>query len=270
MSTILLLGTLTGILLAVGWLLAGPWGVLAALAAAAAVNAASYWYSDRFVLKLYKAEPYESKRIRKMLRHLSHEAGIPEPRLFLVKSPAPNAFATGRNPRNAAIAVTEGLLGLEDEELEGVLAHEVSHIKNRDMLVSSMAATIGGAVSYAAQIGYFSLFGDSREHGSVLPLILILVFAPLAAFLVRLAVSRSREFKADWTGSLLTKNPEALASALRKISAQGEKTLQGSAATSHIWFVNPFREDWFNSLFSTHPPLEKRIERLEIVREALN
>ena len=270
MSTILLLGTLTGILLAVGWLLGGPFGILLALILAGVINIGSFWYSDRLVLRLYKAREFKNERVEKMIEYLAFEAKIPTPRIFLVKSTILNAFATGRSPRNAVIAVTEGLLELEDEELQGVLAHEISHIRNRDMLVSTLAATLAGAIAFIAQITYFSMFfGNSRQQ-SFLPLIVIMVFAPLAAFFVRLAVSRSREFKADWTGALLTKNPEALASALRKISAHANAhPVKGASATSHLWIVNPFKKDWFNALFSTHPPIEKRVERLEVIKSIM-
>ncbi|MBL7160683.1 MAG: M48 family metalloprotease [Candidatus Aenigmarchaeota archaeon] len=269
MSIILLLGTLTGILLAVGWLIAGPLGTLAALIIAIVINIGTYMYSDRLVLKMYRAEPFENEKVQRMLSYLADEAKIPTPRLFIIKSPILNAFATGRSPRNAVVAVTEGLLALEEDELQGVLAHEIAHIKNRDMLVSALAATIAGAIAYVAHIGYFSLFFGNSQEKSPLSLIFIIIFAPLAAFLVRLAVSRSREFGADWTGALLTKKPEALASALRKISTTArEHPIQGSVATSHLWIVNPFKQDWFTSLFSTHPPLEKRIERLEIIRSS--
>ncbi|RLJ08547.1 MAG: protease HtpX [Candidatus Aenigmatarchaeota archaeon] len=265
LNTILLLGTLTGILLAVGWFLGGFFGMFFALIFSFIINMFSYWYSDRIVLSMYKAKPLEDEKIRNIVKKLAREAKIPEPKLYLVPSETPNAFATGRNPGHSAIAITKGLLNkLEEKEIEGVLSHEIGHIKNRDMLVSTVAATVAGAVSYLAQIGYFSLFfSDSEREGNLLGLVFIIVFAPLAAFLIRLAISRSREFKADRTGALICKNPEALASALRKISGfVKEHPMRGSAATSHLWIVNPFKEDWFVNLFSTHPPVEERIRRL--------
>jgi len=266
-NTILLLGTLTGILLGVGWFVGGAFGLIFGLSFAIIINATSYWYSDRLILKLYKAQPFENQKLQSMIKNLSHEAKIPQPRLYLIKSSIMNAMATGRNPSNAVIAVTEGLLTLEEKEIEGVLAHEIAHIKNNDMLISTMAATMAGAIAFIAQIGYFSMFFGNNRQNSILPLIAIIIFAPLAALLVRLAVNRSREFKADWTGALLSKNPEALASALRKISITArDHPIKGSSATSHLWIVNPFKTDWFNSLFSTHPPIEKRVERLEVLR----
>lgn len=268
-NIIILLGTLTGILLGAGWLLGGAIGIAIALGLAVAINGLSYWYADKFVLKLYNAKPFDDPKLGEMLSSICREAKIPVPKLYLVKSPIQNAFATG-NHKQAVVAVTEGLLSLEDDEIEGILAHEVAHIKNRDMLVSTLAAIIAGTVAYIAQIGYFSLFFGNNRNQSMLPMISIIIFAPLAAFLVKLAITRSREYKADWTGALLTKKPEALASALKKISSTAdENPIKGSAATAHIWVVNPFKRDWFNALFSTHPPIQKRIERLEIVRSAL-
>jgi heat shock protein HtpX len=268
-NTLVMLGTLTVILLAVGWLIGGIVGMGVALALAIVINFVSFWYSDKLVLKLYKAQPLDNDKIKKKVNHLAKEAKIPTPRLYLVKSRIMNAFAVGRSHKQSAIAVTEGLLELEDDELEGVLAHEVAHIKNRDTLIGVMAATIAGAISFLAQIGYISLFfgGDDRGEGSLFGLILIIVFAPIAALLVRLAISRKREYGADWTGSCLTKKPEALASALRKISQRTRSyPIRGNSATSHLWIVNPFKPDWFTTLFSTHPPVEKRIERLEVER----
>ena len=178
-----------------------------------------------------------------------------------------NGFAKGRNPKHAAVAVTRGILDLDKKELEGVLAHEISHIKNRDTMISTIAATIAGAISFLAQIGYYSMFfgsGERKGEGNILGLIVILIFAPLAAAIVRLAISRGREYKADLTGALITKEPHHLASALRKIhEVAKDYPIKGSAATSHLWFVNPFKGDWFIQMFSTHPPVEKRIARLE-------
>jgi heat shock protein HtpX len=190
------------------------------------------------------------------------------PSLYIVptKPDIMNAFATGRNPSHSAIAVTRGLLALNDDEIEAVVAHEISHIRNRDTLVSTIAAVLAGAVSYLAQIGYWSLFArsDSREQANVIGLFLIIFFAPIAAMIVRLAISRSREYGADYMGVVLTKKPKSLISALTKISdVAREHTLRGSSATSHMWIVNPFHKDWFTGLFSTHPPVKERIKRLE-------
>jgi heat shock protein HtpX len=263
---VMLLGTLTGILLVVGMLIGGVIGTTIALVIAVVINLISYWYSDKIVLRMYGAKRAHDHELNETVRKLSHEANIPKPRLYLIDNEAPNAFATGRDPQHSSIAVTRGLLKLDDDEMEGVLAHEISHIKKRDVLVATMAASIGGAIAYLAQIGYWSLFfGNRRNDNSILPLILIIVFAPLAALLVRLAISRNEEYKADKFAALLTRNPKGLASALRKISTHAKEMpmKKGSTATSHMWIINPFKGDWFSGLFSTHPPIERRIERLQ-------
>jgi len=264
--TLVLLGTLTAILLGVGWILGGIWGTGFALAIAAVINFTSYWYSDRIILRMYRARPLENKDIEESVARLAREAKIPKPKLYLIPQEVPNAFATGRNPEHSAIAVTAGLLDLNEKEIEGVLAHEIAHIRNRDVLVSTMAATIGAAIAYLAQIGYWSLFGSTgrKGEGNLFGLVLIIIFAPLAAFLVRMAISRRREYAADRFGAVISKNPRALASALRKISDMAkQKPLHGNTATSHMWIVNPFHRDWFTGLFASHPPIEKRIKRLE-------
>lgn len=265
-GTLALLTTLTVILLAVGFVLGGILGTGIALVFALIINFVSYWYSDKIVLRMYRAKPYDNKEIKKMVAELAQEADIPVPPLYIVETQVPNAFATGRGPTHAAIAVTRGILDLDNDELKGVLAHELSHIKNRDTLISTMAATIGGAISFLAQIGYYSIFfsGERRGEGNILGVILIAIFAPLAAVLVRMAISRSREYKADLTGAMMTKKPEYLASALRKIHETArDYPIKGSAASAHLWIVNPFKRDWFIGMFSTHPPVEKRIARLE-------
>ena len=266
-GTLALLTVLTLILLGVGWLLGGIFGMAIGLIFAALINFVSYWYSDKLVLRMYKAKPFDDKEIKKMVAELAQEAEIPVPPLYVVENQVPNAFATGRSPKHAAVAVTRGILDLDKAELRGVLAHEISHIKNRDTLVSTVAATIAGAISFLAQIGYYSLFfssGDRKGQGNMVGLILMVIFAPIAAALVRMSISRSREYKADLTGALITKEPHHLASALRKIHETAKNyPIKGSAATSHLWIVNPFKGDWFISLFSTHPPVEKRIARLE-------
>ncbi len=268
LSTIMLLGTLTGILLGVGWLLGGLSGLAVAVVFSLVINFFAYWYSDRIVLKMYRAKPLNDSKISSMVERLAKEARIPRPRLYYLETDVPNAFATGRNPKHSAVAVTKGLMGLEDDEMEGVLSHELGHIRNRDTLVSTMAATIAGAISFLAQIGYFSMFGSrGREGGNLAGLLLIVVFAPLAALLVRLAISRGREYKADYFGALLTKRPGALSSALGKISSYAQAhPIRGNAATSHMWIINPFNADSFTGLFSTHPPVGERIKRLERMR----
>jgi len=264
---VLLLGSLTAILLAIGFVIGGFTGMTFALVFAIFVNFLSYWYSDKIVIRMYGAKPTDNKRLNKMVERLALEAKIPKPKVYIIPNDIPNAFATGRSPRRAVVAVTEGLLDLDDDEIEGVLAHEIAHIRNNDILISAVAATIAGAISYLAQIGYWSLFlgGGRRNEGSLFGLILIIIFAPIAALLVKLAISRAEEYRADYIGATLTKKPGALASALRKISeiARQNPMRGGSAATSHMWIVNPFKSDWFTGLFSTHPPIARRIKRLE-------
>ncbi len=264
-NTILLFGTLTGILLGLGWFFAGSAGLAIAFIFAVLTNAFSYLYSDRLVLGWYSAKPYSEKRVTKILEDAAFNAKLPTPKLYMVDSPVPNAFATGRNAKHASVAVTKGLLELEDDELEGVLAHEIAHIKNNDILISSVAATIGGAIAFISQMAYFGMFsGGSRERGSgIIGMMVLIILAPLAASIVRLAISRQREYIADYTGVLMTRKPRSLASALRKISQHSSKAaMDGNLATSHLWIVNPFRGEWFVGLFNTHPPIEKRIEKL--------
>ncbi len=267
LQVFVLMTVLTVILLAVGWVFGSILGMGIAFALALAINFGTYWYSDRFVLKMYKAKPLENKEIEKIIETLVIEAKLPaKPKLYLIPTQVPNAFATGRDPRHAAIAVTQGMLDLNKAELKGVLAHEISHIKNKDMLIGTVAAAVAGAISFIAQIGYYSVFfgNDRKGQGNLIGLVLIVVFAPIAAMVVRMAVSRSREYKADFTGALLTKEPEALGSALRKIADIAKANpIQGSAATSHLWIVNPLHKDWFVDMFSTHPAVEKRIKKLE-------
>jgi heat shock protein HtpX len=266
LDTIMLMGVLAGILLGLGWLFFGFTGTVIALALAVILNVSMYWYADRIVLRMYRARPADDPKLRTMVERLAREARIPVPRVYVVDTRAPNAFATGRNPRHAAVAVTRGLLTLTDGEVEAVLSHEIGHIRNRDTLVSALAATIAGAVSFLAQIGYHSVFLGSRERGAaaMAGLVFVVIFAPLAAFLVRLAISRRREYRADYYGALLTRQPGLLSSALRKISAMAkEQPLDGNPATSHLWIVNPFRADRFTGLFATHPPIEKRVKRLD-------
>lgn len=216
---------------------------------------------------MYKAKPTDDPELNAIVSRIAAKAKVPKPRVYIIPTRVPNAFATGRNSRNAVIAVTEGLRNLSADEMEAVISHEIGHIRNRDILVSSLAATIAGAISYIAQMSYWSMFlgGDRKGEGSMLGLVFIMIFAPLAAMLVRLAISRSREYKADKTGILLTQKPENLISALRKISAGAKEhpLRSGSPSTAHMWIVNPFGSDWFTGLFTTHPPIEKRIERLE-------
>lgn len=266
-NTAILLGTLTALFLIVGWLIGGFAGAMMAFVLALAINFISYWFSDKIILRMYKATPSGNSFLNETAKKLALEARMPVPKVYTVPLAVPNAFATGRSPRHSAIAVTEGLIEtLDEKEIEGVMAHEMAHIRNNDTLVQVMAATIAGAIAYLAQIGYYSMaFGDSRDRSqsSMLGIVLVAIFAPLAAMLIQLAISRSREYKADYTGSLLSKKPTALASALKKISGYARANpIKGNTATSHLFIVNPFSGNSLTTIFSTHPPVEKRIEIL--------
>jgi heat shock protein HtpX len=236
----------------------------------------SYWFSDKIVLKMYGAKPLgegDLPVVQRIVRKLATQANIPMPKLYLLPSESPNAFATGRNPQHAAVAVTEGILRIMDErELEGVLAHELSHVLNRDILISTIAATVAGAISMLANMAQWGMmFGGSRDEegrsSNPIALLATIILAPLAAMLIQMAVSRSREYQADASGAKLTHDPNALASALGKLG-QATKMIPMNAnpATAHLFIVNPLNGRAFMNLFSTHPPLEDRIERLRRMR----
>jgi heat shock protein HtpX len=257
---VLLLGALTGLFLGIGYLFGGIAGMTLGLLLAFITNFFAYWFSDAFVLRLYGAKPYSNTKINSMLERISKKAGIPKPPLYFVNLDVPNAFATGRSVKHAAVAVTKGLMDrLDDKEVEAVLAHEIGHVKNRDTLISTMAATVGGAISWLAYAFYF---GDDRNRNA-LSFVLLFILAPLAATLIRLAISRSRELSADKTGAVLS-NPLDLASALQKIADHAAaRPLHGNSATSHLFIINPFAGDSLLKLFSTHPPVEERIAKLK-------
>jgi heat shock protein HtpX len=276
-KTALLLALLTAILVLIGGAIGGQQGMLVAFVLALAMNFFSYWFSDRIVLKMYGAQPIEeaqSPRLFAMVRRLATRAGIPMPRVYLIPSETPNAFATGRNPEHAAVAVTEGIMRLlDEEELEGVLAHELAHVTNRDVLISTLAATLAGAITYLAHMAQWAAFfgggrSDDDEHGSnPIAMILMAVLAPLAAMLVQLAVSRSREYHADATGARLAGKTWGLAKALEKLQmAQQVVPMDANPATAHLFIVNPLSGRAVATLFSTHPPLEERIARLRAMR----
>lgn len=270
LKTTLLLAALTGLLMAGGYYMGGQEGALIALVISAVMNLGSYWFSDKIVLRLYRAEPLPEKiypKLYSIVQELAQNAQIPPPRLYMVDLPVPNAFATGRNPRHAVIGVTPSILELLDErELRAVLAHEMAHISNRDILLSSIAATLAGALSYLAQFAYF--LGGSRDENNRNPvgLLIFILLTPLIATLLHLAVSRSREFHADESGTKFSHDPEGLASALSKLhNFSSRRPLQVEPkyeATAHLFIVNPFRSSWLTKLFSTHPPVEERIQRL--------
>jgi heat shock protein HtpX len=262
-KTAFLLTALTLLLMLIGRAFGGEQGMLMALAFAAVTNFIAYFYSDKIALATYRAQPATREqlpRVYDVVERITGRIGLPMPKIYVIPTDSPNAFATGRNPKHASVAVTQGILNLlNDEELEGVLAHELGHVNNRDILISSIAATIAGAVTFLARFGFFFGDRDSRRSGGLLMLIL----APFAAMLIQLAVSRSREYQADATGAHLTGNPYALASALAKLDAYSRRRpMVATPSTAHLFIVQPFLGMSFGNLFSTHPPIAKRIERL--------
>ncbi|MGH9530504.1 MAG: zinc metalloprotease HtpX [Terriglobales bacterium] len=266
-KTAFLLTAMTLLLMAIGRMLGGENGMLLALGIAAITNFVAYFYSDKIALASYRAQPATREdlpRVYSVVERLTQKIGIPMPKIYVIPTDSPNAFATGRNPAHASVAVTQGILNLlNDEELEGVLAHELGHVNNRDILISSIAATIAGAVTFLSRFGFF--FGGDREdrQGGGMGGLLMLILAPFAAMLIQLAVSRSREYQADETGAHFTGNPYALASALSKLDAYSKRVpMLATPSTAHLFIIQPFLGINFGSLFSTHPPIAKRIERL--------
>ena len=274
-KTALLLGALTGLLMLIGGLVGGARGAEFAFFIALAMNFLSYWFSDKIVLRAYGAkelDPSEAPELYSIVQELAHEAHIPVPRMYLIDTDTPNAFATGRSPKHAAVAVTRGILRIcSREELKGVLGHELSHVINRDILTSSIAATLAGAIMilaswarWGAIFGGFGGGGDDNRRGGVLELLVMAFLAPLAASLIQLAVSRTREYQADASGARLAHNPLYLANALRKLEAANERMpMDAGPATAHLFIVNPLSAQGISRLFSTHPPIEERIRRLE-------
>lgn len=274
LKTTLFLGLLTGLVMAVGYFIGGQSGMVFALFASAAMNFGAYWWSDKLVLSTYGAKLAEQSvypELYAMVSDLTARAQLPMPRLFLVESGMPNAFATGRNENHAVVAVTTGLLNILDrDELRGVLAHELAHIKNNDMLIGSIAATVAGAISYLVQMAYFAnMFGgssDDDDSGGFFGAIAMMILAPLIATLLHMAVSRSREFMADELGASFAGKATGLASALAKLgSFTAEHQIHGTPkqeTAAHLLIVNPFKPSVMKSLFSTHPPMEERIARL--------
>jgi heat shock protein HtpX len=268
-KTALLLTVLTLLMMAIGRYFGGQNGMLLALVIAGVMNFVSYFFSDKIALATYRAQPVTREqlpRVYAIVERLSQKMGIPMPKLFVIPTDSPNAFATGRNPNHASVAVTAGILNLlTDEELEGVLAHELGHVNNRDILISSIAATIAGAITYLARFGFFFGGGGNSEdrRGGGIGALLMLILAPIAAMMIQLWVSRTREYNADETGAKLTGNPYALASALSKLDAYSRRTpMLASPSTAHLFIIQPLLGMNFGNLFSTHPPIAKRIERL--------
>lgn len=270
LKTALLLGLMTGLILFIGQMVGGRQGMTLALLFAGVMNFVGYFYSDKIALAAYRAKPVtrdQSPEFYRITENLCQRGGLPMPRLYVIPSESPNAFATGRNPQHAAVAVTEGTLQLLSRpELEGVIAHELAHVKNRDILISSVAATLAGAIMWVANMARFSMmFGGSRDddRGGGAGVLLAAVVAPIAALLIQMAISRSREFQADATGAAMAGNPHGLASALQKLESYSKRIpLGASAQTAHMFIVNPFTGGGLLGLFGTHPPMQQRIARL--------
>ena len=268
-KTALLLGTMSALLMIIGQALGGAGGLLLGFLFAAATNLASYWFSDKIVLRMYNAQEVgPGHRLFDVVDRLAKRAGLPQPRCYVIPDPSPNAFATGRNPQHAAVAATEGVLRLlTDDELEGVLAHELAHVKHRDILISSVAATLAAAIMMISRFAMF--FGgsgngrDDRQGSNPFALLATIILAPIAAMLIQAAISRSREYDADAGGALIAGGPNGLVSALRKIEVAAKQIpLDASPATAHMFIVNPFSASSLLGLFSTHPPTADRIQAL--------
>jgi len=278
-KTVLLLGALTGIFLAIGYFLGGRTGILIALIFAGGVNFFSYWFSDKIVLAIYRAkeaDKIEHKRLYEMVQDIIIQAKLPMPKVYIIPTNHPNAFATGRNYKHAAVACTQGIMDLlNDHELKGVIAHELAHVKNRDILISSIAATIAGVISYLAMMARWgAIFGGfggrDNDSGGIIELLVLAIVAPLMAVIIQLAISRSREYHADETGARFIRDASGLASALEKLK-QGIKRAplkaQGTTeATSHLFIESPFRGGGLLKIFSTHPPTEERVKRLRALK----
>ena len=269
LKTVLLLGLLSGLMLAVGLFIGGETGVFIALLFAIGLNFGSYWYSDKLILRMYKAKLADEKEyasLHKIVTEVSESAGIPKPKVYILPSEQPNAFATGRDYSHSAVACTEGIMKLlNKEELKGVMAHEISHIKNRDTLIATIAATIAAVITYLSIFArYFALFGSRDNDGAKFgEIIALAILTPILAMIIQLAISRSREYLADRTAAENIKDPQSLANALAKLQKSSKNIPMkiGSKATASLFIVNPFLGG-FSSIFSTHPPMEKRIDRL--------
>src|SRR5438874_271965 len=271
-KTAFLLTALTLLLMAIGRVFGGQSGMIWALIIATGTNFIAYFFSDKIALATYRAQPVTREqlpRVYSVVERITQKIGLPMPKIYVIPTESPNAFATGRNPEHASVAVTHGILGLlNDEELEGVLAHELGHVRNRDILISSVAATIAGAITYLAHMAQWGMmFGgyerDREDRGGGIAALAMIILAPLAAMLIQPWVSRTREYQADESGAHFTGNPYALASALAKLDAYSKRVpMQATPSTAHLFIIQPFLGMNFGSLFSTHPPIAKRIERL--------
>jgi heat shock protein HtpX len=274
-KTGVLLAALTSLVVLIGGAVGGQQGMLIAFVLAIAMNFGSYWFSDRIVLSMYRAQPItesQAPELYGMVRRLTTKAGLPMPKLYVIPGDTPNAFATGRSPQHAAVAVTEGIMRvLDDDELEGVLAHELSHVKNRDTLTMTIAATLAGVITYLAHMAQWAaMFGGGRRDdeegssgGGVIGAMVMAILAPIAAMLIQMAISRAREFQADASGAQMVGRPWGLAKALEKLEMASKMApMDASPATAHLFIVNPLRGEGLMTLFSTHPPIQERIARL--------
>ena len=279
-KTAVLMAALTALLVGAGGLWMGRNGMFLFFGIAMVMNLSSYWFSDKIVLRMYGAQEVseqDAPMLYGVTRDLAQKANIPMPRVYIIPSDSLNAFATGRNPKHAAVAATQGILRvLTRDELKGVMAHELSHVGNRDILIGTIAAAIAGAISMVASMAQWGMmfggFGGSRDdedRGSGLGAILMVIFAPFAAMLIQMAISRSREYQADKSGAELCGHPQSLANALRKLEIGSKQIpMDASPATAHMFIVNPLRSGGISNLFSTHPPMEERIARLESMRHS--
>ncbi|MFH1856237.1 MAG: zinc metalloprotease HtpX [Candidatus Omnitrophota bacterium] len=278
LKTAVLFTLLTLLLIWVGRVVAGTQGMLVAFCFALILNVVSYWYSDKIVLAMYRAKEIgysQNPKIFNIVKKLTEQANLPMPKLYVIPAQTPNAFATGRNPHHAAIAVTEGILSLlNEDELEGVLAHELAHVKNRDILISSVVATVAGAIFLLANIARYSAIfggvGGRRRDSNVIGLLIVSIVAPISAMLIQLAISRAGEFRADRKGALLSKKPLSLASALEKLHFLSQrKPLSSNPTTAHLFIVNPLSGKGIAALFSTHPSVGTRIEKLKQIAKEI-
>lgn len=278
MKTTILMVLLTMLLVLIGGVIGGKGGMTMALVLAGGMNFFSYWFSDKIVLSMYGAQPIteqDNPRFFGIVRQLAMRAGLPMPKVYVIQDDSPNAFATGRNPEHAAVAATTGIMRLlTDEELAGVMAHELGHVKNRDILISTLAATFAGAITYLAHMAQWGAMfgggrGDDDDGGGMIGMVFMAILAPIAAMLVQMAISRSREFGADAAGAHISGNPLSLARALQKLELGSRQIpMDANAATAHMFIVNPLTGGGMMSLFSTHPPIPERVHRLEDMSRA--
>ena len=271
MKTFLLMSVIMALFVGVGYMIGGESGMLIALVLAVAMNFLSYWYSDKVVLKMYRAQEVtesQAPQLFGIVKRLVQNAGLPMPKVYVIPTDQPNAFATDRDPKHAAVAVTQGITRLlNEDQLEGVLAHELAHVKNRDILIGTIAATIAGAIMMLRLLALFFGGGRDRDGGNAVAMLVAFIVAPIAALLIQMAISRSREYGADAGGARISGKPHALASALKKLERGAQAVpMDANPATAHMFIVNPFSAKGMVTLFSTHPAIADRVERLEQMR----